>query len=80
MSTLYIGCVIPTTPRKNKIGSDKFWDAFLQKRNLEKFLNHLLMNPMIKYSQLFYDFVSIENEADFNKEKKSMRKRSHLKI
>ena len=77
MSTLYTGCVIPTTPRKNKIGSDKFGDAFLQKRmrTLEKFLNHLLMNPMIKYSQLFYDFVSIENEADFNKKKKEYEKK-----
>ena len=76
MSNLYIGCVIPTIPRKNKIGSDKFGDAFLQKRmrTLEKFLNHLLMNPMIKYSQLFYDFISIENEADFNKKKKEYDK------
>ena len=72
----YIGNVIPTTPRKNKLGSDKFGDAFLQKRmrTLEKFLNYLLMNPIIKYSQLFYDFISIENETDFNKKKKEYEK------
>ena len=60
MINLYVGNVIPTTPRKNKLGSDKFGDAFLQKRmrTLEKFLNYLLMNPIIKYSQLFYDFIS----------------------
>ena len=76
LTNLYIGNVIPTTPRKNKIGSDKFGDAFLQKRmrTLEKFLNSLLMNPVIKYSQLFYDFISIENEADFNKKKKEYEK------
>ena len=76
MMSLYIGNVIPTTPRKNKFGSDKFGDAFLQKRmrTLEKFLNYLLMNPIIKYSQLFYDFISIENEADFNKKKKEYEK------
>ena len=76
MISHYIGNVIPTTPRKNKLGSDKFGDAFLQKRmsTLEKFLNYLLMNPVIKYSQLFYDFISIENEADFNKKKKEYEK------
>ena len=76
MNTLYVGNVIPTTPRKNKIGSDKFGDAFLQKRmrTLEKFLNNLLLNPIIKFSQLFYDFISIENEADFNKKKKEYEK------
>ena len=76
MNTLYVGNVIPTTPRKNKIGSDKFGDSFLQKRmrTLEKFLNNLLLNPVIKFSQLFYDFISIENEADFNKKKKEYEK------
>jgi sorting nexin-7/30/sorting nexin-8 len=76
LCNLYVGNVIPTTPRKNKIGSDKFGDAFLQKRmrTLEKFLNYLLMNPVIKYSQIFFDFISIENEADFNKKKKEYEK------
>ena len=76
LTYLYVGNVIPTTPRKNKIGSDKFGDAFLQKRmrTLEKFLNHLLMIPIIKYSQILYDFISIENEADFNKKKKEYEK------
>lgn len=76
LCNLYVGNVIPTTPRKNKIGSDKFGDAFLQKRmrTLEKFLNYLLLNPVIKYSQIFFDFISIENEADFNKKKKNMKK------
>ena len=32
------------------------------------------MNPIIKYSQIFYDFISIENEADFNKKKKEYEK------
>ena len=33
------------------------------------------MNPMIKCSQLFYDFISIEDEADFNKKKKEYEKK-----
>ena len=76
LCNLYVGNVIPTTPRKNKIGSDKFGDAFLQKRmrTLEKFLNYLLLNPVIKYSQIFFDFISIENENDFSKKKKEYEK------
>ena len=32
------------------------------------------MNPNIKSSQLFYDFISIENDADFQKKKKEYEK------
>ena len=76
LTNLYVGNVIPTTPRKNKIGSDKFGDLFLKKRmrTLEKFMNYLLLNPIIKSSQLLYDFISIENEAEYNKKKKEYEK------
>ena len=43
-------------------------------RYLEKFLNWLASNPVIKNSKLFYDFLSIEKEADFNKSKTSYNK------
>ena len=76
LTNFYAGNVIPTTPRKNKIGSDKFGEEFLKKRmrTLEKFMNYLLLNPIIKCSQLLYDFISIENEADFTKKKKEYEK------
>ena len=76
MQNLLMYNVIPTNPRKNKFGSDKFGEPFLKKRmrTLEKFLNYSLMNPIIKSSQLFYDFISIENDADFQKKKKEYEK------
>ena len=76
MQNLYMYNVIPTTPRKNKLGTDKFGEPFLQKRmrTLEKFLNYSLMNPIIKSSQLFYDFISIEKDTDFQKKKKEYEK------
>ena len=76
MQNLFMYNVIPTNPRKNKFGSDKFGEPFLKKRmrTLEKFLNYTLMNPIIKSSQLFYDFISIENDADFQKKKKEYEK------
>ena len=68
---LYPYIVIPPIPKKNKIGVDKFSDIFISKRMryLEKFLNWLLAIPVIKNSKLFYDFLSIENDEDFNKNK-----------
>ena len=76
IQNFYFYNVIPTTPRKNRFGSDKFGEPFLQKRmrTLEKFLNNCLMNPIIKCSQLFYDFISIEKEEDFQKKKKEYEK------
>ena len=68
---LYPYIVIPPIPKKNKIGIDNFSDIFISKRMryLEKFLNWLLAIPVIKSSKLFYDFLSIENDEDFNKNK-----------
>ena len=69
--TRYPSCVILPIPKKNKLGGDRFNEEFLLKRTrtLEKFLNLLVEDPNIKSSQIFYDFVSVE-EAKFNEIKK----------
>ena len=69
---LFPGRVIPPIPKKNKIGGDRFNEEFLEKRTrtLEKFLNLLLEDPSIKTSQIFYDFVSIEELNIFSDKKK----------
>ena len=69
---LYSSNIIPPIPKKNKIGGGRFDELFLlkRKRNLEKFLNCLLDDPYIKYSQILYDFLSIEKENEFNDKKK----------
>jgi hypothetical protein len=68
--------IVPPVPKKNKLGGDRFSDVFIHKRMryLEKFLNWLVANPVIKNSKLFYDFLSIEKEADFNKSKNTYQK------
>ena len=43
-------------------------------RYLEKFLNWLVNNTIIKNSQLLYDFLSIEKYEDFNKKKNIYQK------
>ena len=43
-------------------------------RSIEKFLNGLLIHPLIKNSQILFDFLSVQNEADFYKKKKKYGK------
>ena len=64
--------IIPSLKYKNKYFRDEFAESFTIKRSrkLEKFLNYLLMDPIIKNSQLLYDFISIEKDEDFNEKKK----------
>ena len=64
--------MIPPIPKKNKLGGDRFNEEFLEKRTrtLEKFLNLLNKDPIIRSSQLFYDFLSIEELNKFYEMKK----------
>ena len=70
---MFTSSVIPPIPKKNKIGGDRFKEQFLEKRTrtLEKFLNLLLQDPNIKSSKILYDFISIEQDNQFNNAKKS---------
>ena len=62
----YNFCLIPPIPKKkknlNKIVSDKFDEAFLRKRTrkFEKFLSYLINDPILRSTQVVYDFLSIE--------------------
>ena len=70
---MFTSSVIPPIPKKNKIGGDRFKEEFLEKRTrtLEKFLNLLIQDPNIKSSKILYDFISIEQDNQFNDAKKS---------
>jgi hypothetical protein len=70
---MFTSSVIPPIPKKNKIGGDRFKEQFLEKptRTLEKFLNLLLQDPSIKSSKILYDFISVEQDNQFNDAKKS---------
>ena len=68
--------LIPPIPKKNRFGVDPFAEPFVLKRQrgLEKFLNYLSKDPIIKRSQLFFDFLYIGAEVDFNSKKKVYEK------
>ena len=65
LSIIFNTNVLPRLPKKGKVNGD----PHIQKRmrNLEKFLNYLLKDPLIKSSQILFDFLSIENEEEYNK-------------
>ena len=70
---MYANCVIPPLCKKNYV--DRFSDILINKRmrSIEKFMNGLLIHPLIKNSQILFDFLSIQNEEDFNKKRKNMK-------
>ena len=74
LALMYSNCVIPPLCKKNYV--DRFSEALINKRmrSIEKFLNGLLIHPLIKNSQILFDFLSVENESDFNKKKKKYGK------
>ena len=67
--------VIPPIPKKTRLGAEKS-DTFNLKRarGLEKFMNYLAKDPVIKNSQIFYDFLYIGAETDLNSKKKVYEK------
>ena len=59
---------IPSLPKMNPIlGMD---NEEATTRSIEKFMHYLSLDPIIKNSQILYDFLSIENYQDFLKKKK----------
>ena len=70
LSTIYVNCVIPPLCKKNYQG--RFNQALIAKRtrSIEKFMKGVLIHPIMKDSKIFYYFISIEKEEDFEKKKK----------
>ena len=72
LSVIFNTNILPRLPKKGKVKED----PHIQKRmrNLEKFLNFLVKDPLIKSSQILFDFLSIDNEEEYNKRKKIYNK------
>ena len=72
LTTIFNLNVLPRLPRKGKVNGDMHINKRM--RNLQLFLNYLLKDDLIKNSQIFYDFLSIENDEDFEKKRKIYNK------
>ena len=69
ISNLYPNMVIPPIPKKNF--TNRFNEEFISKRmrSLSKFINGMAIHPLIKNSQIIYDFLTVKNDDDFNNRK-----------
>ena len=74
LSVIYVNCVIPPLCKKNY--TDRFNENLIAKRtrSLEKFMNGILIHPLIRHDEIFYNFISTENESEFDKKKKIYNK------
>lgn len=74
LTTYYLGTIIPPIPKKNF--TSRFNEAYISKRmrTLEKFLTFLVQDPLIRNSQILYDFLTIGNEEEFTKKKNAYAK------
>ena len=74
LSNFFPGSMIPPMPKKNY--NDRFNEMFISKRmrSLEKFMQALAVNPLIKSSQILYDFLTIENDGEWNDKKNQYNK------
>ena len=69
---LYNGNFIPSLPQifmfQRRDKEDEYFKECI--RNLEKFMNYLILDPIIKNSQILYDFLCVEDLNQFKKKQK----------
>ena len=77
LSSIYVNCVIPPLCKKNF--SSRFSESLIAKRtrSIEKFMKGILIHPLMRHDEIFYNFISTENEAD-QKTKLISKKRKKL--
>ena len=69
LSEQYLNCIIPPLCKKNYM--EQFDEQFISKRarSLERFMNGIAIHPVLKNSFIFYDFMTIKNNDEFNQKK-----------
>ena len=69
---LYSSNFIPSLPQMFMYQKKSNEDMFFKKciRYLEKFMNYLITDPIIKNSQILYDFLCVEDQNEFKKKQK----------
>ena len=74
LKSLYINCIIPPILKKSYLTGIK--DIAIQKRMraLEKCLQEIATHPLLRNCQIFYDFISIRDDKDFNSKKQAYSK------
>ena len=68
LSVIYNTSILPRLSKKGKTVEERRINRRM--RDLEKFLNFLLKDPLIKNSKILFDFLTIQNDDEFHKTKK----------
>ena len=76
LSNIYNFSVFPRITRKGKVTTDKYEGFFINKRmaGLERFINYVIKNELVKNSLILYDFLTIEKREIFSNKKKIYEK------
>ena len=76
LSNSYNNILIPKMRFKGKVTKDKHDNNFIKKRMnyLERFINYIIKDDIIKSSQILYDFLTIKKYEDFIYKKKQYEK------
>ena len=74
LNNLYLGCLIPPLCKKNY--GDRFTENLIFKRTrlFQRFMEGILVHPLLRNSQIIYDFISIDKEEEFENKKKNYNK------
>lgn len=65
LKSQFVNCIVPPFFKKK----DKLEKINQRVYFIQKFLNCIAIHPILKNSKIFYDFLSIKDEKEFNKKK-----------
>ena len=65
IQSIYMGMCIPPIPKNVKMEKINDFIINKHKRSLEKFIQSLVDNDLVKHSPILFDFISIEDKSQF---------------
>ena len=65
LKSIYINSIIPPLYKKNYLYALNDGQIAKRIRTLEKFITEIAIHPLLRNSQIFYDFISLRDEKDF---------------
>ena len=65
IQSIYMGMCIPPIPKNVKMEKINDFMINKHKRSLEKFIQSLVDNDLVKHSPILFDFISIEDKSQF---------------
>ena len=74
LKSLYINAIIPPLNKKSYLYTMKEAQIAKRIRTLEKFIREIAAHPLLRNSQIFYDFITMRDEKDFIRKKDDYNK------